>query len=224
MSQQFKQRVYRTFNRAKKAEFDAFFPQDVPIYNDQGRLVGYLQPLTQESVTQANAELLSKWREANAFAFPSQFKITAQGTLHWLENAVINNPQRILFYVFSVKDKINPIGHLGLYSFNFRDNSGEIDNVIRGVKRGHKGLMSWALKALIRWFQIYLQPNQIYLRVFADNQRAIKYYQHCGFRKKELIPLRKKVTADSIAWEEDLSLKTAEKFFLKMVYQGSSFI
>ncbi len=218
MSLKFKNRVHQIFNRIKREDFNSFLPRTIPIYDDSGKLEGFLQPLTKKTITQHNARLLARWRQENAFAFPSSFKITIAGTKKWIENQVINNQERILFFV-TTQDQ-SKIGHLGLYTFNFRDNSCEVDNVIRGVKKGQRGLMSMALKALLKWTLVELKPSKILLRVFADNERSIEYYCRCGFIKKELIPLKKIISPNSFIWEEDRSLKKADKYFQKMVYRG----
>lgn len=56
--------------------------------------------------------LLTKWREENAFAYPTKFKVTVDGTKKWLKEQVLDNPSRILFLVVDKQGKW--IGHVGL--------------------------------------------------------------------------------------------------------------
>ena len=74
--------------------------------DDDGKSVGFLQPLTKKTITQENARLLAQWRQENSFAFPSSFKITVAGTKRWLESQVINNKGRILFFVIGPDDDV----------------------------------------------------------------------------------------------------------------------
>lgn len=181
MSWQYKKRIYSILERVKKCEYGYDLPAFIPVYGDKGIITGWLKPLTENDVTENNTRRLARWRRDNSFAFPSQFRVTVPGTKKWLKNQVIDNPERILFYIYSVTNKRVPIGHLGLASFDFRRNSCEIDNVVRGEKLYHKGLMAMGVRALIKWAQTYLNPKNIYLRVMKDNEHAIKFYRQLGF-------------------------------------------
>lgn len=215
----FKKRVLTIFSDIKNEKFNEKLPKRIPIYNHHGDLFGYLCPVTKSTVhNKKEIQLLSKWRKENEFAFPSQFKITNDGTKRWVINQVIHNDYRILFFIETTDTHPKYIGHIGLYSFNFRSNSCEIDNVVRGNKTVGKGMMSFSLKAILHWTQTELQSAHIYLRVFADNSHAVDFYKKNGFKEVKKIPLQKMVHGDSIVWEENLKLKKAEKYFLKMEY------
>ncbi len=218
----FKQSVIRTFDCIKKEQFSVALPNMLPIYNKKGELIAFLRPIT-ASVLNNNQEikLLAKWRKDNSFAFPSQFKVTSAGTKKWLMNQLISNPTRILFFVETFQPRPKLIGHLGLYSFNFKEKSCEIDNVVRGNKQVLKGVMTWAMYVLIEWTRNTLKPRHLYLRVFLDNSHAIAFYKLCGFKPLQKIPLKKIESPDSTVWHEDTKLRNAEKYFLKMVYRGN---
>lgn len=216
----FKKRVLHTFLRIKQEQFHEFLPKKVPIYNHEGELVAYLRPITKSTLkNKKEIILLSKWRKDNSLAFPSQFTVTTEGTKKWLENQLIKNPTRILFFVESKDKSSRLVGHMGLYGFNFRDLSCEVDNVIRGNKIYLKGAMTWGLRALIRWTLLELEPRRIFLRVFSDNKHAIEFYKRCGFVQYKLIPLKKIKKEDATIWKEDKKLKKVDKYFLKMVFQ-----
>lgn len=220
MSKLFKQRVLNTFARIKQEKFNQNLPRKLPIFDHKEELVAFLRPITKNtSKNRAEIHLLAKWRAENAFAFPSQFKVTFAGTKKWVERQLVQHPSRILFFIESNEAKPRLVGQIGLFLFNFRDNSCEIDNVVRGDKNYLKGVMTWALLALIKWTQVDLQPNKIYLRVFQDNKHAIDFYRRCGFTQHELIPLRKVEKPGAVIWQDDRKLKQADKYFLKMVLQ-----
>lgn len=218
----FKKRVLTLFSRIKNGKYTQHVPRKLPIYNEKGELAAFLRPLNQKTLSnQKEINLLAKWRKENSFAFPSQFKVTREGTKRWLENQLLRNPTRTLFFIEDTAKKPKLIGHIGLYSFDFRKNTCEIDNVVRGDKNYLKGVMTWALKALIRWTQREIQPNQIFLRVFLDNTPAIAFYRRCGFTHYKQIPLKKIVKPDMVIWEEDPTVKRADKYFLQMKYHLS---
>ena len=147
--------------------------------------IGYLTPLSSIHVGDRRlAKRLAKWRDANQFAYPTRFSVSTEGTLHWLENAVVNNRQRLLFLVLDTQ--LYPVGHLGLaYQF---DGSLEVDNVLRGESQ-EPGLMSMAMNALESWAVHELDTQFLTLRVLKSNEHAVSFYQKLGYTQSESTPL-----------------------------------
>lgn len=161
-----------------------------------------LRPLGIEDVYSEHlAKLLARWRDINSQWFPSQFKVTTKGTKKWLLNLVVDNPDRILFLIVDKHKKV--YGHLGFYRYNARDNSCELDNVVRGVKK-LPGLMTDVVNALTYWGFKNLKLDRLYLTVFADNDKAIKLYKRCGFVQISKVPLIKRIKKGETFWEETL--------------------
>lgn len=185
----FKKNVVNTFFEIKNEKFNTNLPQKFPVYDDTGLLIAFLKPLTKSTINNSKEiKLLAKWREENSFAFPTKFKVTLEGTKKWTKG-LIKDPTRILFFI-EMNAKTNTlVGHMGLYTFNFKENSCEIDNVVRGVKSIHKGVMSLSLNSLINWSLQNLSPKKIYLKVISDNRHAIKFYLKNGFKKVGLIKI-----------------------------------
>lgn len=159
--------------------------------------------------------LLAQWRDRAQEFFPSQFKVTFEGTKLWLENQVIKSFDRILFLVFSLDNNI-PVGHLGLSRFNWDEKSCEIDNVIRGRNDLLSGIMTPATEQVGQWAINKFGVKILYLRVLADNQRAISLYERCGYHGIKKIPLKKEVKEGVVQWIEDPDLEKAERYFLQM--------
>jgi perosamine synthetase len=216
-SEVYRAAVARHFGFLKAAKtFAEAIVRAVELPNGEGLLV----PLCEAHV--GNAELietLSRWREANADAFPSRFTVTTAGTSRWLRDGVLNNPGRLTFLVFDKFGK--PIGHMGLANADNPDRSVEIDNVVRGEIARQPGLMGSALEALLSWTDEMLLPAEISLRVFKDNDHAIKFYDHHGFVPSEEIPLKKVDTSDGYVLEPSNGEPTF-RTFLRMQYRPST--
>jgi len=121
-------------------------------------------------------ELLSNWRKQHEYAYPSRFPITTIGTESWLENQVMENEKRVLFWV---SDKnLNRLGHLGLILNS--DNEIEVDNVLKGTDE-HPGLFSTAMKVLEELVLGEFGVKQLCLKVLGSNRHAIDFYEKLNY-------------------------------------------
>ena len=98
---------------------------------ESGRVVGSAEPIAwADAQRPESTALLAKWREkANPF-FPSQFPVTLEGTHRWLVKGLLETADRILFWVKTADGR--PVGHVGLFRFDFENKSVEVDNIVRG--------------------------------------------------------------------------------------------
>jgi perosamine synthetase len=162
--------------------------QTQPFYiSYKGQNMGFLQPVGKHDIENPDIiRLLAMWRDEHMDSFPTQFKVTEDGTKKWLKEQVIERPDRILFMVYNSDDV--PIGHMGLSSFDYHHRFCEIDNVVRGVPHS-KGIMTHALSTLIKFSFDTLKLNFLNLRVFEDKMRAISLYKRCGFSEVKGIPM-----------------------------------
>lgn len=189
----------------------------IPITNGS-LLAGYLKPVT---IWYANEHpeylsLLSEWRRENPIGFASIFDISDDRTKYWIENILLRREDRILFMIYGLGSKA--LGHIGLSSFNFEEPSCEIDNVIRGVKNESGGIMTFALKSVIKWCFDVLKVRKIYLKVLSDNLHAINYYHKNGFADQYEIPLYKVMLEDEIKWVEEKQFESQkpDRFYVYM--------
>lgn len=74
-----------------------------------------------------------------------------------------------------------PIGNLGLFDISWRQRSAELGIMIGEKAYWDKGYGSEALGLLLRHAFDTLNLNRVYLRVFANNPRAIRAYEKLGF-------------------------------------------
>ena len=218
-SGEFRRKILSLF---KKIKSSGRASQLIPIY-EKNRVVAQLRLITSD-FTNEEVKLLAEWREASAEWFPSQFKVTKKGTRKWLKEKVINAKDRILFWVQDLEGLF--IGHMGLYRFDFKNRSCEIDNVVRGRQNVISGIMTLGLKALLNWTFSTLGIRAIYLRVFSDNEKAIALYQRCGFKEVRKIPLKRVIKGDTIRWVEisNKSKEKIERYFSQMYLRNPKII
>lgn len=103
----------------------------------------------------------------------------------WFEGLVsaagVAAPDR-LHFVIETLEGAQPIGLVGLYGINWRDRSAEFFIIVGEPDFWGKGFGSDALRAILdvgfRWFNLH----RIFLYVVAENTRAIRAYEKCGFQ------------------------------------------
>ena len=130
-------------------------------------------------------ELIGKWRKENEMWFYSQFPVTVERTTKWFNERVIGALDRLLFMI-----KVNNdyIGHVGLFRFDFEDNTCEIDNIVRGESR-YPGIMEDAIKNMMEWGKCTLGLRSYSLKTFSHNERALNLYKRLGFVEVKRVPL-----------------------------------
>lgn len=142
-----------------------------------------LRPITR-NLKNYEIELMAKWRAKNQHIFKDPNPITIEGTRKWFLETYTD--RRLLFFI---KEGLQYIGHLGIYRIDVKDDSLEIDNVIRGRSQ-NKGIMHLSLATLIKWIYKVLKPKKIYLAVLKENIHAIEFYKKNGFVIEKEIELK----------------------------------
>lgn len=188
---------------------------------------GYLMPISKYFLNQNERILdLTNWRNLNSFAYPTVFTATSKSTLTWLENNLLNNNNKILFFVVDKYEKY--IGHIGLNIPEKNNQTIEIDNVSRG-NDSSKGIMTNSSRELINWTFRNCKTKEITLRVLKSNSNAINFYKKLGFSYLSEVPLYKKINKEGyvlhtkddyikIHKEIDNNLNPSD-FFITMKYQ-----
>ena len=120
---------------------------------------------------------LTQWRDENQFAYPTKFKVSKEQTKKWLENNILLNNKRVMFWV--IDNYFNLLGHIGVVLSD--ENQFEIDNVLKASKN-IKGLFSEAQKKLEIILQQEFNPSQIYLKVLNSNLKAINFYEKLNYK------------------------------------------
>jgi len=160
---------------------------------------------------------LTAWRNADVAAYPSQFTATLASTKAWLRDRVLAAPDRMLFLVVNKFGRI--VGHMGFASAINDDCSLEMDNIVRGVKAGDKGIMKQGMVALLDWAEEKLGPREIYLRVFDTNAHAIAFYEKLGFVRDRLLPLSKHADGANVNYKPTPDGVQPDTHFVRMAYR-----
>jgi len=171
-----------------------------------------LRPLDESEET---IQLLTEWRNKYYDGFLEKFTSTFERTKDWLKTQVIENPDRILFMIYLNGKKI---AHVGTFRYSEKTNSAELDNMIRGVRGSHPGLMQKVEKIVLKWMFEDLKLSKIEGRLFSDNYKMLKVHNICGWLTVGNIPLKRIVTKDGWKWKET-KLKPGEypaRYFLKI--------
>lgn len=141
--------------------------------------------------------LLTKWRRHYENWFGTTFRISEERTKKWINNGIIDNPDRSLFMIYVNGKKF---GCIGTIRFVEEENSGALDAMIRDPEIEHKGLMLLVEKAFLKWMFDGLKLSKITGYLFSDNVRMMDLHKKCGWTKIEKIPLKKIQTKDGTEW------------------------
>jgi hypothetical protein len=163
---------------------------------DQG-IIGRLSPVTWASAADPKViELLTRWRRKYMGFFMSQFEAVEAQTRRWIENATLVDDARILFLVC---EKEKPIGNFGVACLT--EDSGKLDNLIRGEHVTTPRLMFYSEIAMVNWLYTDLGLTNVYLYVFTHNDRTIRLHESVGFSVEKVFGLTRVSTPDLVRYE-----------------------
>ena len=169
----------------------------IDIKDDNGVIVGVLQPLTMEHLgSEYIIKMLTDWRNQNMENFLTQFIATPERTRQWMQDVLFQARGQMLFLVYAQN---NLIGHFGFK--NLTSQSVLLDNVIRGERIGHPKVFVFAGKALVRWLQVTALVKTIYGEVMTNNITSIMMNKQIGFSGWKRHPLVKVVSGIETCWE-----------------------
>ncbi|SKC82182.1 GNAT family N-acetyltransferase [Maledivibacter halophilus] len=103
------------------------------------------------------------------------------------------------FAIETIKDK-KYIGGCGLNKIDWKNSVAVVGIFIGDKEYWGKGYGTDAMKILIKFVFEQMNINKIKLNVFSFNQRAIKSYEKCGFRKEGI--LRQEIYRDGRYYDD----------------------
>ncbi|MBN2239562.1 MAG: aminotransferase class I/II-fold pyridoxal phosphate-dependent enzyme [Dehalococcoidales bacterium] len=211
----YKQSIRKEFLFLKNtSDIIDMYSKAIPLPDQQGCLIPVCELHADDPEL---IELFAKWRAENSYAFPTRFPVTFDGTKSWLRSKLLDVEDRMLFLVLN--NNGDRIGHLGWANAVNDSFEMEIDNVVRGRKDIQPGIMSTAMKALVKWAQENLWPEVIFLRVLKSNTHAIQFYKDLGYQEESLFPLRCQEANDTISYipVPDGDNNPPDDYFVRMV-------
>lgn len=153
---------------------------------------------------------LTNWRNRHVNAFLTEFSATDERTARWLSDAVHTDDSRILFMIED--ERRERVGYMGIAYIDWERSYVEADAIVSSGATP-KGMMSAALRTVLRWARGQLGLKVVAVRVLSDNP-ALTFYRKLGFEETNRIPL-KRVISDALAsWIEDEALITSERYLV----------
>jgi len=159
----------------------------------------YLSPMNVE-----DTEIYTKWM--NEFSVTDGLGMSARVTSLEGEKSYIESMTKHGEYQFAIIDKNTNklLGNGGFNNINHINKTAEVGLFIGEEEDRNKGLGTEALRLLVKYGFEYLNLNNIMLRVYSFNERAIKCYTKTGFKefgRRHNTTIIKNVTYDEIYME-----------------------
>ena len=102
-------------------------------------------------------------------------------------NAYIRTEQEKMYMIIpkaKTKAARVPIGVIGIYNIDFKENTAKIGRMIIGNRRYRaRGLASDAVRTILKFALDMLKLEKVSLEFFSTNRRALRLYARCGFKQ-----------------------------------------
>lgn len=97
---------------------------------------------------------------------------------------VTKDPSQANFIIYPGGSSDQPAGTISLTSIDRRSRNAEYGRIFLAPHFRGGGIMQHASRILLRYGFYELNLHKIYLRVFSDNERAIRLYRGLGFEEE----------------------------------------
>jgi RimJ/RimL family protein N-acetyltransferase len=104
----------------------------------------------------------------------------------WIENALDDDGRRNKVFALETKDGIY-LGGIGLHKIDWENRNAEVGIVIGKKEHWNKGYGTDAMMAILDFAFNQMNLHRVYLRVFEYNQRGVRSYEKCGFKKEGVL-------------------------------------
>ena len=144
-------------------------------------LIGKLVSL--RLIEEEDLPLLVAWRNIPSIwaCFFNKFPLSIAGQKEWFAN-LVRDRSRKLFVICTAKEN-EAIGTIGLDHIDFANQSTEFGNILIGKQEYMgKGYATEATELMLSYCFLRLNMNRVYLKVYADNVRAVGLYERSGFK------------------------------------------
>ena len=139
----------------------------------------YLRP-----IDYGDTDRIIRWRNTDAVRsrFIYQELFTRQSHENWMKNMVETG--KVVQMIICLKDKDLPVGSVYIRDIDPVHHKGEYGIFIGEEAARGRGIGTKAARLMIRYAFRELSLHRLFLRVFADNVRAIRSYEKAGFVKE----------------------------------------
>lgn len=141
------------------------------------------------------------------------FPITMEEQMKWYE-CNSSSKDKYSFAIEAIEDG-RYIGGCGINETDWKNSSVVIGIFIGDKKLWGKGYGYDAVKVLIEFIFLQMNINKIKLSVYAFNERAIKCYEKCGFKREGT--LRQEIFRDGKYHDEHIMAILREEFYAGLV-------
>lgn len=156
----------------------------IPITLASGQHIGLLVAVSHATLTKTDVlDAFTRWRTTYGRFFLTQFTPTPERTSSWVK-AILADERRMLFTIHAGESLV---GHYGFR--DLEEGSAELDNLLRGERGGHPGLMQATVLALSRWLFTRLAIRTVFGNILSDNPFALKLHTDAGFTLGDKRPL-----------------------------------
>lgn len=133
------------------------------------------------SITADDTEDIIRWRNKESVRknFLDQRLFTVEGHTNWL-NTMVKTGKVEQFIIWD-KEENKPVGSVFLRDIDHENKKAEYGIFIGEDSARGKGIGTKAAKAIVQYGFNELHLHKIFLRVLADNVRAVKSYKKAGF-------------------------------------------
>ena len=144
-------------------------------YKDENAGI-YLRPMTEE-----DTDLIVAWRNSDGVRkhFIYQAMFTKEGHLNWLKTQVETGKAAQMIICESDTDK--PLGSVYIRDIDREHRKGEYGIFIGEDTARGRGIGTATAKLMIQYAFEELVLHRLFLRVYADNLRAVRSYEKAGF-------------------------------------------
>ena len=138
-------------------------------------------------IEEKDTELIIKWRNnenvRHNFIFQETF--TEEMHLNWMRTKVAKG--EVVQFIIIIKETNKPIGSIYFRDIDYEKKEAEYGIFIGEDDEKGKGYGNETAKLALQYAFSELKLKTVFLRVFADNEYAIKSYKNAGFKETEYV-------------------------------------
>lgn len=151
----------------------------------KGKLIE-LREYKKEDVKLAK-EYVNNWEIAKNLAPGIPYPYTLEDEEKWYESNSSVRSDNVYNFAIEALDNGEYIGGCGINSVNWKNSIAEVGIFIGNQEYHNRGYGTDAMLVLINFIFNQMNLNKIKLNVYSYNNRAIKCYEKCGFKKEGIL-------------------------------------